>query len=70
MSVNSQLIALLILLSPTHISSYVTDNLNVSGSIPSELGTLSSLKYLNIGEFGLGVDGIEFISYCVMISQF
>ena len=69
MSTNSQLITLLIFLSSTHVSSPVTDNLNVSGRLPSELGTLSSLQYLNIGEFGLDVGRIDFITYCVTISQ-
>ena len=47
----------------------IADNLDVSGKIPSELGKLSSLQYLNIGEFGLDGGHIDFISYCVVISQ-
>ena len=47
----------------------IADNLDVSGKIPSELGKLSSLQYLNIGEFGLDGGHIDLISYCVVISQ-
>ena len=47
----------------------IADNLDVSGKIPSELGKLSSLQYLNIGEFGLDAGRIDFITYCVTISQ-
>ena len=48
----------------------IKDNLNISGSIPSELGKLSSLQYLNIGKIGVDDDRVNFFSYCVVVSQF
>ena len=48
----------------------IKDNLNISGSIPSELGKLSSLQYLNVGKIGVDDDRVNFFSYCVVVSQF
>ena len=48
----------------------IKDNLNISGSIPSELGKLSSLQHLNIGKIGVDDDRVNFFSYCVVVSQF
>ena len=48
----------------------IKDNLNISGSISSELGKLSSLQYLNIGKIGVDDDRVNFFSYCVVVSQF
>ena len=48
----------------------IKDNLNISGGIPSELGKLFSLQYLNIGKIGVDDGRINFFSYCIMVSQF
>jgi len=52
-----------------HVSSIVLDNSNLSGTLPTSLGNLDSLTYLNLGNNHLNGDIPASLGNCSLLSQ-